>query len=133
MEPHHSRAETGEMFDDQSIETDIPPYGWTGLAARFDQHGSYELWGYVEDRELAGDDLVLAEPGCRALSDLELQQVHERLTLRAPSFAAAGNDEERNRVVALTHLDLNEVMVRRDEEEMLLFLRYIETGDTAPP
>ncbi|SMX83366.1 hypothetical protein [Brevibacterium aurantiacum] len=126
-------ADSEETFDGQSFEAGIPPDESAGLAARFNHDGSYELWGYVDGWELTSEDLVLVEPSCRALSDFELLQVHEHLAPRALSYAAAGNDDARSRVLALTRFDLGAVMARRDEEEMLLFLRYVETGDTAPP
>lgn len=109
-------------------DTDVPCWSeQEGLVAHFSPDGRCVLREHAASEELASAAITVAHPGDPQLTTSQWAELHRLLAARAPCFAAA-NHEDRDRIVALTRLDVDSALVRHDEEE-LLFRRFLETGD----
>lgn len=132
-----------ESHDEHGIEDDRCPSATRGadtrcwseqatvsqnrLIAHFRPDGRYVLREHVAGDVLASDAITLAHQGDPQLTTAQWAELHRLLAARAPCYAAA-NHEGRERIVALTRLDIDSALVRHDEEEHL-FRRFLETGD----
>lgn len=109
-------------------DTDVPCWSeQEALVAHFRPDGRYVLREHAASDELASDAITVAHRGDPQLTTSQWAELHRLLAARAPCFTAA-NHEDRERIVALTRLDVDSALVRHDEEE-LLFRRFLETGD----
>ena len=97
-----------------------------GLVAHFSPDGTYVLRECTGDVQAADAFTLVAQGEPQLPTDL-LAELHRLLTARAPCYAAA-NHEGRKSIVALTRLDIDDVLARQEEEEHL-FRRFLETGD----
>jgi len=132
-----------ESHDEHGNEDDRRPSGTRGsdtdcwlekatvsqnrLVAHFKPDGTYVLREHVASDVLASDAITLAHQGDPQLTTAQWAELHRVLAARAPCYAAASY-EDRERIVALTRLDVDSALVRHDEEE-LHFRRFLETGD----
>lgn len=99
----------------------------SGLVAHFSPDGNYVLQEHVVGDELSLDAITVVAQGGPPLTTDQLAELHRLLAARAPCYAAA-NHEDKERIVALTYLDIGSALVRDDEEEHL-FRLFLETGD----
>lgn len=132
-----------ESHDEHGIEDDRRQSGTRGsdtdcwlekatvsqhrLVAHFKPDGTYVLREHVASDVLGSDAITLAHQGDPQLTTAQWAELRRLLAARAPCYAAA-NHAGRERIVALTRLDIDSALIRHDEEEHL-FRRFLETGD----
>jgi len=121
------RRQSGTRGSDTDCWLEIATVSQNRLVAHFKPDGTYVLREHVASDVLGSDAITLAHQGDPQLTTAQWAELRRLLAARAPCYAAA-NHAGRERIVALTRLDIDSALIRHDEEEHL-FRRFLETGD----
>ena len=121
------RRQSGTRGSDTDCWLEKATVSQNRLVAHFKPDGTYVLREHVASDVLGSDAITLAHQGDPQLTTAPWAELLRLLAARAPCYAAA-NHAGRERIVALTRLDIDSALIRHDEEEHL-FRRFLETGD----